>query len=316
MKRLLQIILVLCITACNGNKKVCIDVAGISPSPFVGYWESIGENDSIQNLSLRIGERNDSLLLAFYWERQEPFYMTGNPLKDSNGNAIPQVCIPVPKSGNKAIGTIVNQYFSIFQNYPKNEYYPIDFELKSFDTLTFKIDGTVNYWPCSGVLLRKNSENNSFSTETTDLYKENAFVPNADVTQQNHFDVAGIVPSPFIGKWEWEKNDSWQNFCITIEAKGDSLLLAAGGVFGGGTRIQMPVYDNEGNLHPQARLFIPKNGNRATGRFFLDADCAVTLELFSNNTLLFKSENSIGYWPDSAVMVRSGNACQTFNKQD
>ena len=316
MKRLLLIILVLCIIACNDNRKHHVDVAGISPSPFVGYWESIEKNDTIHNLSLRIGERNDSLFAAFYWERQEPFYMTGNPLKDSNGDAIPQVCIPVPQSGNKATGTIANQYFNIFHNYPKNEYYPIDFELKSLDTLIFKIHGTVNYWPCSGVLLRKNSENNRFSTETTDLYKENAFVPDADVTQQNHFDVTGTIPSPYIGKWEWEKNDSWQNFSITIEAKGDSLLLAAGGVFGGGTRIQMPVYDNEGNTRPQARLFIPKYGNRVTGRFFLDADCAVTLELFSNNTLLFKSENSIGYWPDSAVMVRSGNACQTFNNQD
>jgi hypothetical protein len=146
-------------------------VAGISPSPFVGYWESIENNDTIQNLSLRIGERNDSLLIAFYWERQEPFYMTGNPLKDSKGDAIPQICTTVPESGNKVIGTIVNQYFSIFQNYPKNEYYPTIFELKSLDTLTFRIDGTVNYWPCSGELVRKNCENNKFSNETTELYK-------------------------------------------------------------------------------------------------------------------------------------------------
>jgi hypothetical protein len=67
----------LCVIACSGSRQV--DVSGISPSPFVGCWECVGANDSIQNLSVHIGERNDSLLVAFYWERQEPFYMTGNP---------------------------------------------------------------------------------------------------------------------------------------------------------------------------------------------------------------------------------------------
>ena len=303
MKKLLVILSALSIIACGGNKKV--DVAGISPSPFVGCWECVGANDSIQNLSVRIGERGDSLLVAFFWERQEPFYMTGNPLSDSKGNAIPQACISVPKSGNRAAGNIVNQYFSVFQNYPKNEYYPLDFELKSLDTLTFNIIGGVNYWPVSGVLVRKNSENYPFSTEVVDLYKENAFVPDADVSAVNTFDVAGITPSPFVGKWAWEKNGPWQDFNISIAAKGDSLLLTAGGVFLGGARIQMPDWGNDGTPLPQARLLAPSRGNKAAGRFFLDADCAVTLELFSNNTLLFKTSEKLGFWPDSAVMVRT-----------
>lgn len=156
MKRILQIICVFGIVACGGKKQV--DVAGVTPSPFVGFWECAGANDSIQNLSVRIGERGDSLLVAFYWERQNPFYMTGNPLSDSKGNAIPQACIPVPKSGNRAVGNIVNQYFSVYQNYPQNEYYPIFFELAALDTLTFKITGNVNYWPDSGVMVRTGSE--------------------------------------------------------------------------------------------------------------------------------------------------------------
>ncbi len=300
---MLLIICTLGVFACNGNKKN--DVAGISPSPFVGCWECAGANDSIQNLSLRIGERGDSLLVAFFWERQKPFYMTGNPLNDSKGYAIPQACIPVPQSGNKAVGTIVNQYFSVFQNYPENEYYPLAFELKSLDTLTFKISGEVNYWPDSGVLVRSNSENYSFSTEVVDLYKENAFVPDVDVSTENKFDVAGIAPSPFVGEWEWEKNGPWQDFSISIAAKGDSLLLVAGGVFLGGARIQMPDCGNDGAPLPQARLLAPARGNTAAGRFFLDADCVVTLELFSNNTLLFKTGERLGFWPDSAVMVRT-----------
>lgn len=302
MKRLLVILNVLTIIACGGNKPV--DVAGISPSPFVGCWECVGANDTIQNLSVRIGERGDSLLVAFFWERQEPFYMTGNPLSDSKDNAIPQACIPVPKSGNSAVGTIVNQYFSVFQKYPKNEYHPLAFELKSLDTLTFKISGNVNYWPDSGVLVRKNSENYSFSTEVVDLYKENAFVPDADVSSVNKFEVAGIVPTPFVGEWGWENNGPWQDFSIGIAAKGDSLLLVAGGVFLGGARIQMPEIGGDGNYLPQAHLLVPTRGNTATGRFFLDADCGVTLELFSDNTLLFKTAKKLGFWPDSAVMVR------------
>ena len=310
MKRLLVVLSVLSIIACGGNKQV--DVAGISPSPFVGCWECAGANDSIQNLSVRIGERGDSLLVAFFWERQEPFYITGNPLSDSKGNAIPQACIPVPKSSNSVVGTIVNQYFSVFQNYPKNEYYPLTFELKSLDTLTFKIDGNVNYWPDSGVLVRKNSENYSFSTEVVDLYKENAFVPDADVSAVNKFDVAGITPTPFVGEWAWEKNGPWQDFSISVAAKSDSLLLVAGGVFLGGARIQMPEFGSDGNYLPQARLLAPKCGSRAVGRFFLDADCGVTLELFSDNTLLFKTAEKLGFWPDSAVMVRISSEAPVF----
>ena len=310
MKRFLLIVCTLSIIACNGNKQV--DVAGITPSPFVGCWECVRASDTIQNLSVRIGERGDSLLVAFFWERQEPFYITGNPLSDSKGNAIPQACIPVPKSGNSVVGTIVNQYFSVFQNYPKNEYYPLTFELKSLDTLTFKINGNVNYWPDSGVLVRKNSENYSFSTEVVDLYKENAFVPDADVSAVNKFDVAGITPTLFVGEWAWEKNGPWQDFSISVAAKSDSLLLVAGGVFLGGARIQMPEFGSDGNYLPQARLLAPKRGNRAVGRFFLDADCGVTLELFSDNTLLFKTAEKLGFWPDSAVMVRISSEAPVF----
>lgn len=313
MIRFLQFFLVLGIFACNGKKDV--DVAGFDPSPFVGSWECAGANDSIQNLSVHIGERGDSLLVAFYWERQEPFYMTGNPLSDTKGYAIPQTCMAVPKSGNRVVGTIVNQYFSVFQNYPKNEYYPLVLELKSLDTLTFKISGEVNYWPANGVLVRRSCENCSFSTEVVDLYKENAFMPDADVSAGNNFDVAGIAPSPFIGEWVWEKSSSWEYFTLIVCAKGDSLLLTAAGVFSGGARIQMSACNNDAAPLPQARLLAPKSGNIAQGRFFSGADQTVTLELFGNNTLLFKTGEPIGFWPDSAVMVRASSERTVFNEQ-
>lgn len=306
MKRFLLIVCTLSLFFCCKNN---VDISGITPSPFVGCWEDAEQADSIQNLSMYVGERGDSLFVAFYWDRYEPFYMTGNPLSDSKGNVIPQACMVVPKSGNMVAGTIVNQYFSVFQNYPKNEYYPLVLELKSLDTLVFKIDGEVNYWPRSGVLVRKNSENIVFSTEMVDLYKENCLVSDADVSAENYFDVAGIVPSPFVGEWGWEKSGSWESFTITVAEKGDSLLLVAGGVFLGGSRIQMPACDDDGNNLSQARLLAPTRGNKARGCFFLETDYVVTLELFSNNTLLFKTSEQIGFWPDSAVMVRTN--CDT-----
>lgn len=316
MRKILYFAFVLCLVACNGGKPKDTGAASMqgqsasaTPLSFVGHWENAGVNDTVQNLSLRIGERNDSLFISFYWERKEPFYMTGNPLTDSHGAVIPQVCVPLPKSGNRVAGTIVNQYFSVFQNYPENEYYPIVFELKSPDTLTFKICGNVNYWPDSALLVRKSSENQAYSTEIVDLYKRPNLVPDADVGGVNKFDVSGIEPSPFIGKWKWVENDSWQNFGIDIGGRGDSLLIAAGGVFLGGSRIQMPERDEEGRILPQAFLLMPKSGNKAAGRFSCseipyDASCNVILELFSDNTLLFRTEKPVGCWPDSAVMVR------------
>lgn len=68
MKRLLVVLSVLGIIACGGNKQV--DVAGISPSPFVGCWENLSANDSVQNISVSIGERGDSLLVAFFGWRK------------------------------------------------------------------------------------------------------------------------------------------------------------------------------------------------------------------------------------------------------
>ena len=319
MKRFLYSIFLLSMVACSGNKPQGVDVAGITPSPFVGYWVNVGVNDTVQNISLRIGERNDSLLVSFYWEREEPFYMTENPMSDTAGEVIPQACIAVPKNGNKAAGTIVNQYFSVFQNYPRNEYYPLCLELKSFDTLTFKIDGNVNYWPDSAILVRKSSENSAFSTKVVDLYKEHYNIPDTEVTDTNKFDISGIEPSPFIGRWEWTENGPWQNFYIYVAERNDSLLIAPGGVFLGGYRIQNAEYDEEDRLFPQAFLQLPKSGNKAVGYFAADeipfagkCNSGVSLELFSNNTMLFVTRESIGFWPDSAVMVRTSSECPVF----
>ena len=317
MKKLFFCILLLGIVACDFNKQqgdVCI-----TPSSFVGYWVNAGVNDTVQNISLRIGERNDSLLMAFYWEREEPFCMSGNPMNDEKGDPIPQVCITTPNCGNKLSGTIVNQYFSVFQNYPRNEYYPLCLELKSLDTLTFKIDGNVNYWPDSAILVRKSSENSVFSTKVVELYKEHYNIPDTEVTGTNKFDICGIEPSPFIGRWEWTENGPWQNFYVYVAERNDSLLIAPGGVFLGGYRIQNAEYDEEDRLFPQAFLQLPKSGNKAVGYFAADeipfagkCNCGVSLELFSNNAMLFRTGESIGFWPDSAVMVRTSSEAPVF----
>ena len=283
MKQFVLLIFALAILACNKNEKP-IDVTGITPSPFIGYWEEASENDSIKNLSIRIGERNDSLLVAFYWESKRVSYITSEPFKDAKREIIPQACIAVPKSGNKAIGNIVNQYFSVYYLYPENEYYELVFELKSLDTLTFKIKGETNYWPDSASLVRRSNDNQQFSTKTVEIYKDN-------------YNIAETEPTIFTGEWGWEKNGVWNDFDISIGERNDSLLIACGGVFYGGRKIQPIEYDDKDRIIPHARLAIPKSGNTARGTFanscmdfFYDTDTcdyAISLELKSYNTLIF-----------------------------
>ena len=314
-------ILAFTILACNGNKK-CVDITDITPSPFIGYWEEAIENDSIKNLSVKIGERNDSLLMAFFWESKKASYITGEPFKDTEGEIIPQACIAVPKSGNKAIGNIVNQYFSVYYLYPENEYYELVFELKSLDTLTFKIKGETNYWPDSATLVRRSNDNQQFSTKIVEIYKDNYLVADVDVNAPNNFNIAETEPTIFTGEWGWEKNGVWNDFDISIGERNDSLLIACGGVFYGGRKIQPIEYDDKDRIIPHARLAIPKSGNTARGTFanscmdfFYDTDTcdyAISLELKSYNTLIFKTEKPIGYWPDSAVMVRTGHKSKPF----
>ena len=137
MKRILLTICVLGIFACDSWKEV--GVAGINPSPFVGNWVNAVENDSIKNLSLHIGERNDSLLVAFYWEREEPFFMTGNPLKDSKK----QVCVALPKSGNKAVG-----------HFNAGSRGTVTLELFSNSTMLFRSDAPIAAFPDSAVMVK------------------------------------------------------------------------------------------------------------------------------------------------------------------
>lgn len=321
MRKITLLLFALSIFACSGNKRE-VDVAGISPSPFIGCWEDATENDSIKDLSVIIGERNDSLLVAFFWENKKASYITGTPLKDTKGDIIPQACITVPKNGNKAIGNIANQHFSVYYLYPTTEYYKLIFELKTLDTLTYKIHGNTNYWPDSATLVRRNNDNQIFSTETTDIFTENNLTPDVDINKPNNFNISGIRPSPFIGEWGWEKNGSWKKFNIIIGERNDSLLVAMGGVFLGGRRIQPIEYDNQERIIPQARLAMPKSGHTAHGtfansrmHFFYTTDTcdyAISLELKSNNTLIFKTEEAIDFWPDSAVMVRTRNSCKPF----
>ena len=320
MKRFLFPLLTLSILACGDSKKQ-IDVAGISPSPFIGYWEIATDNDSIKKLSLYIGERNDSLLVAFYWERKNPDYITESPFKDSNGDIIPHACLATPKSGNTANGEIVNQYFSVYNLYPQNEYYNLVLELKKLDTLTYKIKGKTNYWPESATLVRRSNSNVlRFSTATA--FKENYLIPDVDVNKHSNFNLAGITPTPFIGKWSWVKNGPWNSFNIRIGERNDALLIAMNGVFFGGRKIQPSEYDEKERLIPQARIATPKSGNTANGTFansrmnhFYGTDScnyAISLELKSNNTLIFKTEKPIGNCPDSAVMVRIDDISPVF----
>lgn len=321
MRKIALLLFILSIFACSGNKRE-VNVACITPSPFIGCWEDATVNDSIKDLSIKIGERNDSLLVAFYWERKNYPHISESPRKDQKGNIIPHTCIAVPRKENKAIGYIINQYFSVFNLYPDNKFYELIFELKTLDTLTYKINGDTNYWPDSATLVRKNHENQTFSTETVDLFKEDNLTPDVNIKKSNGFNITKRRPTPFAGEWGWEKNDTWQKFNISIGEKNDSLLVAMGGVFLSGRKIQAIKYDNQKRIIPQARLAIPQSGNTAYGtfansrmHFFHNTDTcdyAISLELKSINTLIFKTEKAIDFWPDSAVMVRIGYSSEDF----
>lgn len=164
MRKIALFLFALSIFACSENKRE-VNVAGITPSPFVGCWKDAIVNDSIKDLTVKISERNDSLLVAFYWERKNLPHISESPLKNQKGNIIPHACIAVPRKGNKAIGYIVNQYFSVFNLYPDNKYYELIFELKTLDTLTYKIHGDTNYWPDSAVMVRIGYNSEDFTDD-------------------------------------------------------------------------------------------------------------------------------------------------------
>jgi hypothetical protein len=140
---------------------------------------------------------------------------------------------------------------------------------------------------------------------------------------KKQIDVAGISPSPFIGYWEIAtENDSIKKLSLYIGERNDSLLVAMNGIFFGGRKIQPSEYDEKERLIPQARIATPKSGNTANGTFtnsrmkhFYGTDScnyAISLELKSNNTLIFKTEKPIGNCPDSAIMVRIDDRSPIF----
>ncbi|MBR5335126.1 MAG: hypothetical protein IKV23_02505 [Bacteroidaceae bacterium] len=83
------------------------------------------------------------MLVAFYREREEPFFMTGNPLKDSKKEIIPQVCVALPKNGNKAVG-----------RFNAGSRGTVTLVMFSNSTMLFRSDAAIAAFPDSAVMVK------------------------------------------------------------------------------------------------------------------------------------------------------------------
>ena len=134
--------------------------------------------------------------------------------------------------------------------------------------------------------------------------------------------------SPFVGTWDWEKNNPENNsFYIWGGEKNDSLLFGIGGVFYGGLKIHMPEYDEEGNMIAIVKTKIPK-GNivkskicETLSNFYFNPERMnvynnVSFELLNDTTMLFILPDNKGYWPDTAIMVRRDKINRKFSNKE
>ena len=152
------------------NKESKYDVAGKSPSPFVGKWRWVYDKPGVTNISVNIGERNDSLFVAFYCIYDYGSYI-GGPMSDRNNKTQADVCIALPKSGNTVKGVNVYKPF---------DYMPAPFDsvfLRLIDknTLVIKVGGGDNFYvPRQAAFKREHNRNIEFSPIVEYIYADSA----------------------------------------------------------------------------------------------------------------------------------------------
>ena len=131
--------------------------------------------------------------------------------------------------------------------------------------------------------------------------------------------------SPFVGTWDWEKNDTqWQSFAIWIGERNDSLLFGIGGVFYEGRKIQMPEWDNKRKMIAMIKARTPKGNivkskiSEAYSNFYFNPEKTnvyndVSFNLINDSTMFFILNDNKGYWPDSAIMKRRDRINNKFS---
>ena len=129
-------------------------------SPYVGAWEWVSDDSLPRKVDVVIGERNDSLYLAFSWnfmDKGECSYYT----VDKRG--LPMACVRMsrPQGKDVAIGKIFNIFLSEYLPYVKN-FENMQLNLCGNDTLEWNVEREY-LWQGSLNLVRRNDFNYKFS---------------------------------------------------------------------------------------------------------------------------------------------------------
>lgn len=146
------------------------DISGKSPSPFVGIWRWVYNKPGVTSISVDIGERNDSLFIAFYCIYDYGNFASGPELYD-NGKPRADICIASPKSGNTVQGVNVYKPF----DYMKAPFDSVFLRLIDENTLVVKVGGGENYYvPREAAFRRGDSKNREFSPIVDYIYADSA----------------------------------------------------------------------------------------------------------------------------------------------
>ncbi|MBE6303824.1 MAG: hypothetical protein E7089_07805 [Bacteroidales bacterium] len=129
-------------------------------SPYVGAWEWVSDDTLPRKVDVVIGERNDSLYIAFSWnfmDKGESNYYT----IDRQGLPLAYVRMPRPQGKEVTIGKIFNIFLSENLPYVKN-FENMQLTLHGNDTLAWNIERNT-LWSGSLKLIRRNNFNYKFS---------------------------------------------------------------------------------------------------------------------------------------------------------
>ena len=150
------------------DKESKYDVAGKSPSPFVGTWQWVYYKPGVNYFNIDIGERNDSLFITFHCIFDYGRFVDG-PMYDKDDKPQAEICIASPKSGNTVQGVIYSKPF----DYMDAPFDSIMFRLIDKNTLIYKVAGGDYYYiPRQTAFKRKDKKNHEFSSVVEYVYAD------------------------------------------------------------------------------------------------------------------------------------------------
>ena len=138
-------------------------------SPFVGTWRWVYNIAGVQDFSILVGERNDSLLFAMsgVFERGDRLDV---PEWDDSGEPVAHA--RVKKKDTKIVRSKIHTEVSSFFHPDKSKYNDVFFELLNDTVMLFILNDGYYYWPDTALFIRYNRKNHTFSLEEEPrLYK-------------------------------------------------------------------------------------------------------------------------------------------------